>query len=186
MPVLGGCQILTLEAPLIAEKSPCMYNGYIYSKDDVRSPFVKPPWLTQSKLTMLRRENRKIRQENEILKSEEPAPCRNFRSIECYQQTYVQISWDHPFNKEKNLILYLGKSYVHTRSGKAYCYRSKLPLTYCYLFLNLAVLFYSISSIPTKLDENKERIWRWIKTIYIETWILVCCIKFPLWLCNVL
>jgi hypothetical protein len=21
-----------------------MYNGYIYSKDDVRSPFVKPPW----------------------------------------------------------------------------------------------------------------------------------------------
>jgi hypothetical protein len=22
-----------------------MDNGYIYSKDDVRSPFVKPPWL---------------------------------------------------------------------------------------------------------------------------------------------
>jgi hypothetical protein len=22
-----------------------MYNGYIYSKDDVHSPFVKPPWL---------------------------------------------------------------------------------------------------------------------------------------------
>jgi hypothetical protein len=45
--VLGGCQILTQEAPLIAEKAPCMYimyNGYIYSKDDVRSPFVKPPW----------------------------------------------------------------------------------------------------------------------------------------------
>jgi hypothetical protein len=30
MPVLGGCQILTLEAPLITEKTPCMYNGYIY------------------------------------------------------------------------------------------------------------------------------------------------------------
>jgi hypothetical protein len=43
MPVLGGCQILTLEAPLITEKTPCMYNSYIYSKDDVRSPFVKPP-----------------------------------------------------------------------------------------------------------------------------------------------
>jgi hypothetical protein len=42
--VLGGCQILTLEAPLITEKGPCMYNGYIYNKDDVRSPFVKPPW----------------------------------------------------------------------------------------------------------------------------------------------
>jgi hypothetical protein len=42
--VHGGCQILTLEAPLIAGKAPCMYNGYIYSKDDVRSPFVKPPW----------------------------------------------------------------------------------------------------------------------------------------------
>jgi hypothetical protein len=40
MPVLGGCQILTPEAPLIAEKAPCMYNGYIYGKDDVRSPFV--------------------------------------------------------------------------------------------------------------------------------------------------
>jgi hypothetical protein len=26
-----------------AEKAPWMYNGYIYSKDDVRSPFVKPP-----------------------------------------------------------------------------------------------------------------------------------------------
>jgi hypothetical protein len=35
-----------LEAPLIAGKAPCMYNGYIYSKDDVRSPFVKPPWRT--------------------------------------------------------------------------------------------------------------------------------------------
>jgi hypothetical protein len=43
--VLGGCQILTLEAPLIAGSSMySMYNGYIYSKDDVRSPFVKPPW----------------------------------------------------------------------------------------------------------------------------------------------
>jgi hypothetical protein len=41
--VLGRCQILTLEAPLITEKTPSMYNGYIYSKDDVRSPFVKPP-----------------------------------------------------------------------------------------------------------------------------------------------
>jgi hypothetical protein len=44
MPALGGCQILTLEAPLITEKAPCMYYGYLYSKDDVRSPFVKPPW----------------------------------------------------------------------------------------------------------------------------------------------
>jgi hypothetical protein len=26
--VLGGCQILTLEAPLITEKAPCMYHGY--------------------------------------------------------------------------------------------------------------------------------------------------------------
>jgi hypothetical protein len=43
--VLGGCKILTLEAPLITEKAPCMYNGCICSKDDVRSPFVKPPWL---------------------------------------------------------------------------------------------------------------------------------------------
>jgi hypothetical protein len=34
--------MLTLEAPLIAEKVPCMYNGY--SKDDICSPFVKPPW----------------------------------------------------------------------------------------------------------------------------------------------
>jgi hypothetical protein len=41
--VLGGCQILTIEAPLIAEKVPCIYNGYIYSKDNVSSPFVKPP-----------------------------------------------------------------------------------------------------------------------------------------------
>jgi hypothetical protein len=23
--------------------------------------------------------------------------CRNFRSIEWYQETYVQISWDYPF-----------------------------------------------------------------------------------------
>jgi hypothetical protein len=45
MPALGGCQILTLEAPLITEKAPCMYNGYLYSKDDVRSTFVKPPWI---------------------------------------------------------------------------------------------------------------------------------------------
>jgi hypothetical protein len=45
MPVLGECQILTLEAPLITDKTPCMYNGYIYNKDDVRSPFVKPPCL---------------------------------------------------------------------------------------------------------------------------------------------
>jgi hypothetical protein len=44
LPVLGEGQILTLEAPLITEKAPCMYNGYIYSKDDIRSPFVKPPW----------------------------------------------------------------------------------------------------------------------------------------------
>jgi hypothetical protein len=44
MPALGGCQILTLEAPLITEKAPCMYIGYLYSKDDVRSPFGKPPW----------------------------------------------------------------------------------------------------------------------------------------------
>jgi hypothetical protein len=29
MPVLGECQILTLEAPLITGKAPCMYNGYI-------------------------------------------------------------------------------------------------------------------------------------------------------------
>jgi hypothetical protein len=46
MPALGGCQILTLEAPLITEKAPCMYNGYLYSKDDVRSTFVKPPWMS--------------------------------------------------------------------------------------------------------------------------------------------
>jgi hypothetical protein len=39
MPVLGGCQILTLEVPLITEKAPCMNNSYIY----IRSPFVKPP-----------------------------------------------------------------------------------------------------------------------------------------------
>jgi hypothetical protein len=44
LPVLGGCQIKTLEAPLFAGKAPCMYTGYIYRKDDVRSPFVKPPW----------------------------------------------------------------------------------------------------------------------------------------------
>jgi hypothetical protein len=44
--VLGGSQLLTLEAPLIAGKAPCMYNGYIYSKDDVRSPSVKPPWFS--------------------------------------------------------------------------------------------------------------------------------------------
>jgi hypothetical protein len=43
MPALGGCQVLTLEAPLITEKAPCMYKGYLYSKYDVRSPFVKPP-----------------------------------------------------------------------------------------------------------------------------------------------
>jgi hypothetical protein len=30
LPALGGCQFLTLEAPLIAGKAPCMYNGYIY------------------------------------------------------------------------------------------------------------------------------------------------------------
>jgi hypothetical protein len=42
-----GCQILTLEAPLVAGKAPWMlYNGYtVYIKDDVRSPFVKPPWI---------------------------------------------------------------------------------------------------------------------------------------------
>jgi hypothetical protein len=45
LPVLGGRQILILEAPLITEKAPCMYNGYIYSKDDVCPPFVKPPWV---------------------------------------------------------------------------------------------------------------------------------------------
>jgi hypothetical protein len=43
LPALGGCLILTLEAPLITEKDPWIYNGCIYSKDDVRSPFVKPP-----------------------------------------------------------------------------------------------------------------------------------------------
>jgi hypothetical protein len=48
MPVLGVCQILTLEAPLITEKTPCMYNGYIYSKDDNRSAFVKPPCIEQT------------------------------------------------------------------------------------------------------------------------------------------
>jgi hypothetical protein len=47
LPALGGCQFLTLEAPLIAGKAPCIYNGYIYSKNDVRSPFVKPPWSCQ-------------------------------------------------------------------------------------------------------------------------------------------
>jgi hypothetical protein len=46
---LGGCQILTLEAPLITEKAPWLYNGYLYSKDDVRSPFVKPPWVGYSR-----------------------------------------------------------------------------------------------------------------------------------------
>jgi hypothetical protein len=51
MPVLGGCKILTLEVPLITEKTPCIYNGYIYSKDDVRSPFVKPPWFHLNCLT---------------------------------------------------------------------------------------------------------------------------------------
>jgi hypothetical protein len=44
LPILGGCQISTQEAPLITEKAPCMYNSYIYSKDDIHSPFVKPPW----------------------------------------------------------------------------------------------------------------------------------------------
>jgi hypothetical protein len=43
--VLGECQFLTPEAPLIAGKDPCMYNGHIHSKDDFRSPFVKPPWV---------------------------------------------------------------------------------------------------------------------------------------------
>jgi hypothetical protein len=28
-----------------------MYKGHIYSKDDVRSPFVKPPWLADGKST---------------------------------------------------------------------------------------------------------------------------------------
>jgi hypothetical protein len=43
--VLGGCtKHLTLEAPLITEKAPRMNNSYRYSIDDVRSPFVKPPW----------------------------------------------------------------------------------------------------------------------------------------------
>jgi hypothetical protein len=51
--VLGGCQILTLEAPLITEKASCMYNGYIYSKDDVRSPFVKPPWIYSTVFSIL-------------------------------------------------------------------------------------------------------------------------------------
>jgi hypothetical protein len=44
LPVLGRCQFSTPEAPLIAGKAPCMYNGNIYSKDDVCSPFEKPPW----------------------------------------------------------------------------------------------------------------------------------------------
>jgi hypothetical protein len=34
--------MLTPEAPLVAGKAPCMYISYIYSKDDVRFPFVKP------------------------------------------------------------------------------------------------------------------------------------------------
>jgi hypothetical protein len=33
----------TKKAPLVAGKAPLMYNGYLCSKDDVRSPFVKPP-----------------------------------------------------------------------------------------------------------------------------------------------
>jgi hypothetical protein len=40
----GVHRYLATLAPLITEKAPCMYKGYIYSKDDVRSPFVKPPW----------------------------------------------------------------------------------------------------------------------------------------------
>jgi hypothetical protein len=31
------------EAPLLAVKAPWMYHVYIYSKDDVRAPFVKTP-----------------------------------------------------------------------------------------------------------------------------------------------
>jgi hypothetical protein len=41
---LVDAKFLTPEAPLAAKKAPCMYNGYINSKDDVHSPFVKPPW----------------------------------------------------------------------------------------------------------------------------------------------
>jgi hypothetical protein len=74
MSVLGGCQILTLEAPLVAEKAPCMYNGYIqYSKDDVCSPFVKPPCFKYS--TYLTKgqgdfytENNKKTEKNQTLK----------------------------------------------------------------------------------------------------------------------
>jgi hypothetical protein len=46
LPALGGCQILTLGGATNHWKSSLhvqqLYS--IYSKDDVRSPFVKPPW----------------------------------------------------------------------------------------------------------------------------------------------
>jgi hypothetical protein len=48
---------------------------------------------SQSKLTTLRREILKIRQENEILNAKEPSPyVQEFQSIEWYKKSYVQMS----------------------------------------------------------------------------------------------
>jgi hypothetical protein len=70
LPALGGCQILTLEAPLIAGKAPWMDNGYIYSKDDMLSPLIK------SSLSGMRMEQR-----GKILHTENPLILKIIRKL---------------------------------------------------------------------------------------------------------
>jgi hypothetical protein len=103
MPVLGGCQILTLEAPLITEKAPCMYKGYVYSKDDFRSPFVKPPlprvaiiqYFGSDKITV-------------------PIPQHRFYTLVSYfhfntmhPQTFNQIAFIHTLDQQKQKTSFL-------------------------------------------------------------------------------
>jgi hypothetical protein len=57
---------------------------------------------SQGKLTMLRNKNLKIRHRNNILK---PNEWLYKVSIEWYQKTYAQISWDYPFKNYKHDVL---------------------------------------------------------------------------------
>jgi hypothetical protein len=58
---------------------------------------------SHGKLTTPRRENRKIRHENEILKANEHDPRLYKLQIYRYQKTYHKCSWDYPF-KSLNVI----------------------------------------------------------------------------------
>jgi hypothetical protein len=77
---------------------------------------------SEGKLTTPRRENWKIRHENEILKANEHAlVCTNLKSIVWYQKTYHKISWDYPFKPKLRKI---SVNYCST----AYCSRVPDPV----------------------------------------------------------